>query len=326
MPGRSGYAGGGNRWLTNMSVAQVPETGYIAHKVLPMVEVPDEDFEYLEFDANSFYTPEGAEGTDTGITAPGASTPIVDWSTTDRTGLCVERKFKSGAPRRSQRSAKVKGYDAMMVAAKAARMAVLQYRERTAAAALFNGTTFASYTAALTSTDRWDDAASNPFSQRTTAMRSIRTAAAFNFPGSSLNLLVGVEVDDAIRDNDTLVERIKYTANLGPDGSVTTADIAAYFQVDNYIVGAASYNSARNAFAGTHTGAAIWGKSALFFIGTSAPARESAALGYTFYSQKFTMDNWYDQDRDQDWARAREIEVPKIVNARAGYYFTTVVG
>jgi len=322
MPASKAFQGGGNRWLTNLSVANIPEDEYFAHVLLPQVPVPAEEFEYLLYDDNAFVGVETAEGSEFGRRQKGDNYDTVDWSTTDAVGNCYERGIETPIDKRDQREGKVKGMDVMSDAADLGRIWVLTQRERAAAALLFNVTTFAGKTSALTSTTQWDASTSNPLTQRNLAMRTIRRSAAMGKPGRIVGLHVGAEVHDALMDNGKIIERIKYTQKVDVIGH---PEIASYFGVARYTVGTAIYNTVKDDNAGTLTGADIWGKYALFYVTAGRPGKKSPSLGYSFETESFMQENYYSAEKRSDVVRSREVEIPLIVNNDAGYLFSEVV-
>ena len=138
------------------------------------------------------------------------------------------------------------------------------HRERTAAALIFNTTTFSGYTAALSGSDQWDNAASDPISKAQDARDAIITNS-----GETPNVaIMGYEVYKSLRQHPLILEYTSRTANTA--GVLTNDDLARALDVDTIWVGKAVANSAYEGQ--TETNAFIWQKMVLFAHIKSSPA------------------------------------------------------
>jgi len=127
-------------------------------------------------------------------------------------------------------------------------------RERVLADLVFNTGTFAGYTAAVGT--QWDASGSDPSADAAEAHSLILEASGV-MPNT---VIVGYEVHKALMTNDRILELWSRTNSVS--GMVSREVIAAALGVDNYIVGAASSNTAAEGLAESKS--FIWGKFALF--------------------------------------------------------------
>lgn len=314
----------GNRTLTNMSIGFMSGDNMVGDRILPVLPTgTGETFKYFEYDQGAFTGRHAmGAGDNAGLRMKGDTYERRDFGGSETSGLCQEYGYEAIVDKRDQTESKLVGYDALQDAMIQARVDWMLDRERRAAALLFNATTFSGVTAALSGSYQWDNVDSNPITQALTAKKSIRRSAAWAFPGRIFGLLVGAEVDDALRDNDALVERIKYTQKID---MISDANIAAYFGVQEYVVGEGVYNSAADDGAGAHTGADIWGKFALFYVRPSSPGRRIPALGYCHTAEKYMQEQYYSPDRRSDVVRARDVSIYKLGTKYAGYLWSDAI-
>ena len=138
-------------------------------------------------------------------------------------------------------------------------------RERNAAALAFDATTtFLSNTTALSGSDQWDNAASDPISIGQDARDTIIQAS-----GEAPNMaIMGYEVYKALRTHPLILEYTSRTANT--IGILTNDDLARALDVETVFVGKAVANTAVEGLAASN--AYIWGKSVLFAHVKKSPA------------------------------------------------------
>ena len=197
---------------------------------------------------------------------------------------------------------------------------LLLNKEYKVASALFNGTTFASYTEALSTSAsryRWDDYVNSaPMDDAKYALNS--KIAANSGATSDIALVIGADVWTSLSEHPDLLDRIKYTQM----GIVTEDLVKTAFGISNLYIGKAMYNSANEGQAASLS--RVWGKSALFFH-RGRPALKTAATAGLIHGG-----NWVRRWNDPYLQNATVIEVQeafeaKVLSARSGYYFTTVV-
>tara|TARA_R110002110_G_scaffold5043_2_gene25598 strand:+ start:3141 stop:4118 length:978 start_codon:yes stop_codon:yes gene_type:complete len=138
-------------------------------------------------------------------------------------------------------------------------------RERNAAALAFDATTtFSGNTTALSGSDQWDNAASDPISIGQDARDTIIQAS-----GEAPNMaIMGYEVYKALRQHPLILEYTSRTANTA--GILTNEDLARALDVETVFVGKAVANTAVEGLAAAN--AYIWGKNVLFAHIKKSPA------------------------------------------------------
>ena len=138
------------------------------------------------------------------------------------------------------------------------------HRERIAAALAFSTSTFSGKTAALSGSDQWDNAASDPISKAQDARDAIIQASG-EAPDTCI---IGYEVYMQLRQHPLISEYVSRTQNRV--GILTNDDIARALDVENLYVGKSVANSAYEGQ--TASNAYIWGKFALFCRLRPSPA------------------------------------------------------
>lgn len=168
----------------------------------------------------------------------------------------------------------------------------------------------------------WDDYASgDPVTNVRTAKRTVRQLIA-----RAPNLLiVGEVVHDALANHPDIIDRLKYTT-AATAGSVE-AGLAAVLGVDNYVVGAAIYNSADEGQSATLS--PIIDDDALLLYATPSPGLLVPSAGYTLAWPGAGADGMIDTYREEkvksDIVRLNEAWVQKQVSADAGYLWLDIV-
>lgn len=119
---------------------------------------------------------------------------------------------------------------------------------------------------------QWDDSSSTPIENITDEVVRMKRVTGFR-PNV---LVLGMEVFNALRNNDQLIERLKYT----DDGPVTTDMMESLFQIDNIVVAQASQNVADEG--ATASNEFVVGKSALLAHAAPNPALMTPSAGYRF--------------------------------------------
>lgn len=167
---------------------------------------------------------------------------------------------------------------------------------------------------------------------------------------NTIRQLIGIEPNVMVMDKKTLnqlkqessvLDRIKYTGTQGKPADVTPQTIAALFELDEVLLGGAIYSSAEETLAGTDFSAVdLWEtnstKGACFvFYRPPQPGREMPAAGYNFQWKGGTGnpdivlpgDNyrdvryWWESSPKQYVVEASECVDAKVTCADAGYLF-----
>ena len=142
-------------------------------------------------------------------------------------------------------------------------------------------TTVANYatgnTKALSGTDQWSHAESNPSQAVADAMEVVRAATGFT-PNVGV---IGAEVYSKLRFHKQLLENVKYTSK----DSVSVEQLRSLWNLDALHIGQAISRS------GTGTNTDIWGKNAILaYVPQAGGARmEKLSYGYTYVLQGYPM-------------------------------------
>ena len=188
--------------------------------------------------------------------------------------------------------------------------------ERAVADKFFNVSNFTSYTAALSGTDRWDNASSDPRVQVDIAKASIRNAGAID--PDEVILFISSDVWFALRKNVKITDITKYQI---AQGVLTRQQVAAALGLKEIVVGSATYQTA----AGVAT--QIWGKYALFGFVKDNPDLEDISFGKSFVlkDRDLRIDSWYDHSKSAFVWRSKYDYDVKVTAKSSGYLFSTVV-
>jgi hypothetical protein len=211
-------------------------------------------------------------------------------------------------------------FDGEMAAAERALYVVQLAREVEIAAAVFNSTTFTSYTSAVTT--EWDTSAScTPLADIITAKQAMIVqpdSVAMSYKVFQ-NALQSAEIKDAM----------KYTNPVEIGGIEAQRNILAqYFGVDNVFVSNAKKDTAKKGQ--TYSLSDVWNDEYVFvFKRGSAPSLRDPAVGRTFLweadsPQVATVDQYREDQSRANIYRVRNSMDPKILNAGAGYLLSNI--
>lgn len=125
---------------------------------------------------------------------------------------------------------------------------------------------------------KWDDASSDPEKDIDDGKISVLQSTGLD-PNT---LVVDINTHKALKRHPLVTERFKYTS---PD-SITEAMLARFFEVDNYMVSKASYDTADEG--ATDSNSFIAGKNALLCYVAPTPSLMLPSAGYNFVWSGFT--------------------------------------
>jgi len=147
-----------------------------------------------------------------------------------------------------------------------------------------------------------------------------------------------------VKQEYTVLERIKYTGTQGRPADVTAQTLAQLFELEEVLIGGAIYSDAEEVAAGTDFNAVnMWEKnatkgSALLFYRPSGPSLEEPAMGYAFnwkgdegaqnVAQQDvyrTVYRWWEDKKDAWGLKCQEYFDIKVTSADAGYLFTDTI-
>lgn len=196
-------------------------------------------------------------------------------------------------------------------------------RERDFADLLFSTATFSGYTAALSGTDRWDNASSSPLTQADSACESIRQNT--GVPRSDISLLVGAAVWDSLRKNTALTDFYKNV--VAGKTHLDESAVASALGIKEVIVGSAVGNDNLEGAASKDM-VDLWGSFALFYHKVDAPkALTPHGVGACFTMagrQPGRVERFREEPRSEimlvSWLEDRV-----VTNASSGYLYSTVI-
>jgi hypothetical protein len=192
--------------------------------------------------------------------------------------------------------------------------------EKLAAATVFATGSYASgNTSALSGTNTWDDAASDPIGD----VRDAKDTVSGKVGAEPNTMVMGYEVWKEIQDHPDIISRFVNTQT----GIITGEMLKQVFEVDNLLIGQGIEVTSLEQ-ASTVTTSRIWGKSVALLYLPSTPSLRIPAFGYTLvYDQaNFVTDTWRNGDgATSDAIRVRTAADFKVLANQAGYLYTTVV-
>lgn len=196
-------------------------------------------------------------------------------------------------------------------------------REIRVAAKVFGSGNYGANTAALSGTDRWDTATSDPIQKIEDAIE-----ACFARPNV---MVIGAQAWIKLRNHPKILQYILSRAST-TSGSVPLRVneqlVAEAFGLDEVVIGRAKYNAA--AEGASANSSYVWGKScALIRVEKSPSPRATQTFGYTF---RFgTLETREIPDmlrgvRGGSWIKVSHSDAETVIGgANTGYLYTTVV-
>lgn len=170
---------------------------------------------------------------------------------------------------------------------------------------------------------RWDVSTSTPISDVTTAQIVVQEQTGFK-PNI---LVVSPYVFNALRNNASILDRIKYTER----GIVTEALLASLFGVDKVLIAGATNNTAAEGAAASMS--FINGKHALLCYAPAAPSLQTPSAGYTFAwsglygagALGMRIKSFRMEEIESDRIEGELAFDMKLVSSDVGYFFSTAV-
>lgn len=299
--------------LTNMLIG-FKNSAFIADQVLPVVPVNKESDKYFKLGKEHLKI-------ENDIRADGTpSNKVRSWTISNSTYTCETHSLHDVVTERMRSNADAPIQPDITTAKRV--MAKIELRkEYDVASYLFNTSTFASYYAALTGNDRWDDYVnSDPAAKVDTYKQTIQK----NCGTPPNTLVIGKEVFDKLRRHPDVLDFYKYTK-----APMITADmLAEYFTIPKVLVGEGVHNSAAENAAATNT--YIWGKYALLAYISPTPAIDEPSFGYNFHWKLFgaataVTKKWYDDDLGGDKIEVTRSYDPVLTAIECAYLLSTVI-
>lgn len=308
-----------DQYATNVSVAY-RNTAYIADSVLPLIPVTKKSGKIAKYTKADWFRDEVK------LRAPGAPPAEVDYGL-DTAGEydCLpyamakrvpwEVRENADPPLRPDTEAVEYITDKLLLA-----------REIRVAAALFNGTTFASYTATAAALSggggvAWSTYATSSPVKDIEVMKDLVRAQIGRWPNT---LIMGATVWKQLRWHPDLLDLIKYTQK-----GVVTEDLLGSVTGLNVKIGSSIYSNTAEGV--DFSSSDIWGNYVLVAYVAPSPSLLSPSLGYCFaWTPMGGMSRAVERYELADGSKATKYVVEEhvdelILAADAGYLLTSVV-
>ena len=306
-----------DRALTNLAVMYTNRE-FIADRVSPILSVAKKSDKYFKFNANTMFNVAavdlvGAESVP-GRPSIGLDTPGT-YSCTDRAlmdFISTDEEINADSPLQPRADVTEILTNYLLLA-----------REKRIADIVFAGANYGSNTAALSGTDRWDNASSDPVSKILDALRTPLVR-----PDT---MVIGVEAWDSLRTNAALLQYVlsrASTANGATPLMLDEATVASAFRLRQVLVGEAIYNSA--AEGASDSFARLWGKScALIRVEDRPSPRRTQTFMYSMRFGAMETSTFYEGLPGRaggTYVKVAHSDADEIVGgANTGYLYTTVV-
>lgn len=310
-----------NAPLTNISVAYIQRTGFVADQVFPIVPVALQSNLYYTFNRDDFWRDEAQ------TRAPGTESAGGGYSLTTSSYTCkVEAFHKDISDQLRANEDSVLNLD--LASTEQVTLKLMIRREKRWTSAFFTtgvwGTDITGVASApgAGQTLQWDAATATPRKDIDTGKQVIALAG-----GLVPNVLVmGYQAFLPLRSNADVRDQFKYTSA----NSIDTEMLARYFGIDRILLMSAVYTtSAEGATAAT---AFIGGKQALLAYTTDAPSIMAPTAGYIFQwnglvgssggirIKRFRMEHLESDRIEGEMSYSMNIVAPGL-----GYFFTSIV-
>lgn len=298
---------------------EAEKAGFVASQVFPVVDVASQSGNFGKIPLEQLLQERET------LRAPGSGYARGNFTFAPETYACFEHGAEEPI---DDREAKMYAdyFDAEVVSTARAYGAVLRNAEKRVADAVFNASTFSSYTTSVT--NEWDD------SQNATPAVDVEAAVQSIYDASGLwanALIVNRKVFRNLRNCDSIIDRINSAGAGNPSkaSDVTTQMLAQVFDLDHIIVAGSSRNTAKEGQ--TATPSQIWSDEYAMVckIATSQDMREPC-LGRTFHwaedgsSVGGTVESYRDESVRSDIIRVRHDVDEKMLYTAAGHLLSNI--
>lgn len=300
--------------LTNISVAFMQDASqFIASQVFPEIPVVHRSDEYFTYDRDD------TRRNEVKPRAPGAESAGGGFNMGTDNYSCDVFAFHKDVADQTRANAD----PAVDVDEDATRFVTQQFliqREVRWAAEFFAP---AIWTTDITPADLWSSGTSDPEADIDLGKSTILLSTGYE-PNT---LVVSWQTHQALKKHPLIVDRYKHTSS----NSITAQMIAAFLEIDRYIVSKASYNTAEEGAVAAN--AFVAGKHALLCYIAPSPGLLTPSAGYTFVWSGFTgasavgarIKNFRLERNASDRIEGEFAYDNKVVAADLGYFFENVV-
>lgn len=305
--------------LTNVSVAYMQDQmGFIADKVFPVVGVSKQSDYYYVYDKEAFLRNDVAER------APKTESAGVNLKLSTDNYFCKVYAVHADVDDQERANADPQ-VDPDIDAAELVMQQLLIARENQFNSSYFTTGVWGTDFDVNASSTYWDNDLSDPSNDIKDAKLKILKETG-QMPNT---FVVDIQTHEALKRHPLIIDRIKYTN--GSTAPMSNSAIAAYLDVDRYIVSSAI--QATNAEGATTTTDFIMGKKALLTYSAPSPSMRRISAGYNFAwsgftglnslgirTKKFRMENI-----SADRVEGEMSYDMKVVTSDAGYYFYNTI-
>lgn len=195
--------------------------------------------------------------------------------------------------------------------------------EKAAAALLFSTTTFSGKTAALSGSTQWSDSSSSPIAKCAEIADTVRQQCGVAHENQSL--LIGAAVWRWLKSHPELVDRCKYTSEVGNLNKLQVAKLLGFREL---IVGDAVEDTVQEGE--TESKADLWGKFALIYVRKENPTpMGNHGVGFTAVRREqglsYDVREYDNPDGLVSNVLTRTKRVPLVTQTKCGYLLSTVV-
>jgi len=262
--------------LASMSLAKVPVADYIGHQILKPVAVKKQSDKLWTYGDGTFFTAAPAAGQLLFQRGPGSSYQRYEWDISAATSYYCENYGLEIVCSDEEVANADDGIDIRATNGALVASHLMNAQEQRYAALLFDvATTFVSYT--NTPTAKWDADTAQPWDDRTIAVESMMANGTYDPLRNDLIFATGIQPWHRFARNPFLVDAIKHTRDASV---ITREDFRQYLQVDKFLVGAGTYNTADDGQAISL--GYIWGDYGGFYsVPKGTPGLKQPSLGYS---------------------------------------------
>lgn len=303
-------------------------TMYIADRVFLTVPVNKQADYYYEFEKGAFFR------NDASVRGPGANARRGGYVVSDTEYNCAERAFAHQLPIELINNAD-EALQPWETGVNFATLKVLLAKEKLVSDLCC---TASNWTTSNDAAAGWAAGAGNTFIEDVLGAKETVRQLIGLYPNV---MIMDPKTLTELKQESSVIDRIKYTGTQGAPADVTTQTIAQLFEMDEVLIGGAIYSDAEEIVAGTDFNAVdLWetnsSKGACFlFYRPPVAGREMPSAGYTFQwkggaghqSLVLSGDNYRDvrywwEDSPKQWVvEASENFDAKATCADAGYLF-----
>ena len=299
------------------------EGGFIARAWFPTIPEPEQAFRYYEIDMDSISQNKAQPR------APGAVAEEGTWDASLKSGLIEQFGYREKVPEEIQANM---GESEEISTLSVAEVLAISDEVRVAAAAWKTGVwardvTGVSGTPTGAQVKQWNDSAATPIND----ILAERVKGKLVGKRRYNTMILGADVVVPLLTSPQIIARVVNGQRPGMSAEASLDDLAKLFKVDRVLVADAVMNSAKEG-ATASNGYILNSKSAWIGYVNPNPGKRATSAGYRFTwagiaGNKEGLRNWkyWDQPSRSTYVEGAVDDTFKIINAKNGTFFTTVV-